>query len=162
MTNLTDFIQYFRRMATQHNSIEGFVHGNWDRVLNEERAQLSYPLLWVETPNISVVSDIQAEESKVQFDGAFIILANTADETVANIDSLHNDLLELVYDIIRRMISDADNDEFDFISDNIQIEPIDTFSIDNDLGWRVPFRLIYNSFSRCYEAAKWNDSEPAE
>lgn len=123
-------------MVAANTTINDFVVGGSDRILNRERALISYPVFWLEHPD---VKPYYKGGANVIFQGAFLVLYN-AD----NVDTEEADLnaaLNVCFQILTRMADDADAGEFTFDMNDVDINMKGNWSGDNDWGWRVTFDI---------------------
>lgn len=152
ITNYSTYIDYFRTLATQHNDINDFVYGGSQRILAREMGDLSYPVLWLEIPDIipgSGLSDLH-----LRFTGGLMILQATPQDYEMEDDAL-NDTSLIAISILQRMIDDADQGLFDFSPNNAVLQAKPPFSGDNDHGWHIDFDVTISA-DACLNENDWS------
>jgi hypothetical protein len=144
INNVSSFQQYFKDFADSNTALNGsFYYGNADRIIGAHRSQLVYPVLWLETPTVQPVMRGGTQSSfGMVFQSAFVILHNAqGDITEDEQKTIEDNTLAIAWDLIRTIFASAEADEFDFDMTTTRIEPINTFMVDNDHGWRVEFSI---------------------
>lgn len=144
ITGFIEYIHYFRALASTHVAMRSFVHGDVDRILNMERTKISYPCLWVETPEIEI------EAGKMIFRGAWVLLINTTTDDWTKQDEARHTTLHLAEDLVERMWSDGAKGKF-VIEGRPKLSEISTFTHDNDYGWRCEFTIVIHKY-KCLPA----------
>jgi len=148
----SDFVTYFRTMATEHKDVKFFVHGASERIINQSRSDLVYPCLWLETPSMRL-SDNNADVQGWR-ESAFIVFENSPGDDYDKQDQIWQRTEVIALDIIARMRHDSRRHAFRIDINSISIDPINTIFVDNDFGWRVEFRTD-KSVPVCYHPEKW-------
>jgi len=153
-----ELISYFEQLATDHVWINDFVHGDFDEILAEERSNIQYPALWMETPEIPMDGD--SDSYTQQYEGSFVIYhAAPPDHQERRKSNLERCFL-IARDVILRLMNDQENDLYDFSIDSIRMEPVISYNNDNAQGWRVNYILKHQGFE-CYDADRWTSVFPA-
>lgn len=146
----SDFVGYFRTLASEHVDLKDFVTGGAERILNRQNSNISYPVLWLEYPDISI-----RDGYLTRYQGAFLVLAaapaDAQDQEDENLDTCQS----IIQDIIARMVDDADNGLFEFDMSGVSIQYKGNWGGDNDWGWRVEFALDGTACD-CVDTEKWN------
>jgi hypothetical protein len=141
MTSYSEYVDYFRTLAAAHSKLKQFVVGGSERILNRNRTTIEYPILWLEVPEVSMSRGGSETEYSAIFSGAFLVLENAQPDNWEREDADLNNTLNICMQILARMESDADADEWSISLDNINIEHKGRWGDDNDWGWRVNFEI---------------------
>ena len=137
ISTLNEYRDYFKSLATSLDL--DFVYGGSDRILNRQTADLKYPCLWLEIPDISLLRN---GGLKRRFVGAFMLLSDApADDWTAQ-DNALDTALSLTDTILRRMYADAQNGQFEFDMAGADLTYKAKLSADDDWGWHTEFSLI--------------------
>lgn len=152
MTPFEEFKSYFQTLASEHQGIKTFVHGDVRRFQAKSRSEMEYPCLWLETPSQKFIDN--QGNTMVESTGAFIILHNAPAGDSEAQDQIWAETNTIAFDIISRIRKDS-KDRSQFIkADFFGIDPIDTLFVANDYGWRVEFS-VKKSRNICYDANLW-------
>jgi len=144
--SVTAYIAYCKKFADNHIQIKDFDYGGSDRILNRERSRIKYPLLWAEIPDFSQKKE---EEDGGIFSGALVILHNYKPGNNTQRLEREESTYQIMLQIVTRIFEEAADGEIILINKEIKIEPIDPWSGDNDLGWRIDFSL--QTESGCFQ-----------
>jgi hypothetical protein len=138
--NFTQFIAYFRSLATAHVDIKDFVHGPTIDIVQRSRSEIKYPCLWLETPSLAL-SDNGRANTVGHRQSAIIVLTQAADKDYEERDVLWADTESIMIDVLAKIYADRKSNEIfkDFSLNNCRIEPISTLTFDHDIGWRTEF-----------------------
>ena len=162
-TTFSDVIQYFKMLATQHESIrhssaeKHFYRFEIEEVLSGLKT-INYPALILEGYRFSLI-DKQSDNVLKERTGAFILLDHL--NSISDYDAMHElwDRLETICDdIIARIKSDKFSPsstavrDFDF--NNIEFALIANEN-DKNYGIRCTFTII-SPFSTALNPSKWN------
>jgi len=121
-------------IAESHVDINGFYHGDYDEILGAERNNISYPLLWFETPYIPVQGD---EDGLIfSYRSAFTILVNSPKDDIPRTRFNRIWTERIAKELIMKLTC---QDSFKF--SDIEMEPLANINNDNDHGWRVAFSI---------------------
>lgn len=154
VTNFTQYLAYFRDLADSHVELAGsFIYGNAARLIEAERAIVTYPVLWLEAPEVSFNEELSAENWRMAFAGALHIMANAPQDDYAGQETAMQSTLQIALDIIAKMAQDCDNNEFDMLTVP-SCQPLEMFFADNLFGWRIEVQIIIN-WGDCVNAARW-------
>lgn len=148
------FIDYWKNLAASHVDINYFAQGDAREILGPERDKISYPCLWLETPDINPSGS--ADSLLLTFTGSFVVLKNSAkDDKARQLQNLA-DTQSIVMDIIWKIMVDASNGAFPGLvyPESFSLESIPFFGNDNDQGFRVTYTIDMRTNS-CYDAEKW-------
>lgn len=156
LNSIDSYRLYFKALAEAHSLINSFEFGGSERILNRTRSDVTYPVLWLEVPEFSSDSE---SEGEVTLSGAFVILDNSEMEWDAENQAIEN-TYQIAQQIFRKMIDDVDKEEFE-ISGDFKCDFVDTFSADNDFGWRVDFNLKVSRGCFISDNGIWKDPDAA-
>lgn len=152
ITDLTTYISYFSGLATSHITLVDMVYGGSSRILNRELSTADYPLLWLEVPDATI--EMTNDDWFLNFRGAFLCLAQAAEDDWATEDTNMNSMLLVVKDILTKLYEDAEDGLFEFDIQQAVILPKPKLSADNDHGWRVEVDIRV-PISNCVNEANW-------
>ena len=138
ITGFTSFINYFRGLATSHVDIASFAHGNSERILHRTRSDINYPVLWLETPD---VFPREAGQLVSDFRGTLLILTHAQEGDWEKEDEEMHNMLAIVYDLVNKIMADADDGLLQSFALQGPIEPKGRWGTDNDWGWRFSFTI---------------------
>lgn len=149
---------YFLDLATRHKEINGsFQHGDARRFQAATRSALEYPCLWLEPPQFKLKHNGGGSFQLSSY-GAFTILWNAPSADADRQDELWTQTNRIAMQFIAKLQQDVKARLGGMIDvDELDIDPIDTLFVDNDLGWRVEFR-IKNTQDVCVNQEDWNDA----
>ncbi|MGI4870648.1 MAG: hypothetical protein ACRYFX_05650 [Janthinobacterium lividum] len=138
---LSEFIAYFRQVADEHVDLQGsFVHGAAGRIIAGTRSQNTYPLLWLETPTLSLL-DKDGTSPYGQRHAAFVVLHSASPTDYADQDAKWASTEALALDVLSRLRRDKKARLIGFELDGRQLEAVATLTVDNEIGWRCEFDL---------------------
>lgn len=151
ITSYDSFVQYFRDLVASHTSLQTFEVGNSERILSRERSELTYPLLWLEYPDISMYWQ---GGYKGRYASAFLVLLPAPADDWTQEEADLNTALQYCYEILAKMNEDSEEGEFEFELEKCALMPKEKWSGDNDWGWRVDFSII-GAIDDCVNDAVW-------
>lgn len=154
------YIDYFSNLADQNTELQDFVLGPDQRILSAERADLDFPVLWLEDPDIVVLEDT---EMSLQFNTRLLILQNVGSHaTFTEQKTALNDTFLIGINLISRIRQDseeattADAFFFDFDFGSVRMTPAVSMLNDGDWGWVIEL-LITSPASHCVDDSVWQD-----
>lgn len=151
---LPDLIAYFGQLAAQHVGLQDFVHGAARRIIEGSRNELNYPLLWLETPSLTLL-DKDGTMPLGQRTAAFIILDTAPANDYAAQDAKWASTEAIAFDVLSRLRQDYTQRKFvAFSLDGGQLEAVATLSQAGELGWRFEFTLS-DYVQLKYDATRW-------
>jgi hypothetical protein len=152
-TPIEDFVAFMQLLANHADLGGRMIVGDIRRFLEETRSDLTYPLLWVEYPNM-YLSKIDAGGMWYEASTGFTVLKNEEVGDHEKADLIWRETASIATDLVLRLnqISKAEGFEFEFSS--LPMEPINPLTVANDFGWRVGFR-IKRAVSSCINSDKW-------
>lgn len=129
---------YFKSLALSLGL--DFVYGGSDRILNRQTADLTYPCLWLEIPDMALIRN---GGLKRQFHGAFMLLSDAPADGWKEQDDALDACAVWTEKVLQRMYSDAYNHRlFEFDMSGAESTFKARFSADDDWGWHTEFSLI--------------------
>ena len=132
--NHDDNRQIFEDLADSHVDIKQFFHGDYDKILGDERHNIDYPCLWLETPEIPFSGD--SDNLGYAFSNIFIILMNSPKDNIPRQEYNKVFTEQLAKEMIKKLVCNPD-----FISSNIMMYPLDNIDNNHDQGWRVEITM---------------------
>jgi hypothetical protein len=134
---LADIEEYFRLIGTAHPGIQQVVIGDSEEVLSVDRSTLNYPLLWLETPDVTwSLRNMQREYSI-----AFVVLVNAQTDNWQRQRYILNQSLQITESLLARMAEDANVGQLFSAITSAQSDPILGYGHDHDFGWRTTLRM---------------------
>jgi hypothetical protein len=152
---LTSFIAYFRRLAAEHVELQSFVHGATARIIESSRSGVTYPCLWLETPAL-IFSDKDGTAPDGRRVAAFVVLLQKSRGDYDAQDLEWERAERLALDVLSRLRRDQKARRFTFELHGGQLEPINTLTVDNEIGYRFEFELG-QPVPLCYDATRWQE-----
>lgn len=153
-TTLPDFIHYFRDLAGAHVALKGFAHGPVSRIIGGARSENEYPMLWLETPTLGLL-DKDGTAPFGQRSAAVVILQSVPRDDYPAQDAGWAETEALALDVLSRLRKAHKAREISFGSfDGLQLEPVATLSVANEIGWRFEFSLG-DYVPLTYDATRW-------
>lgn len=155
-TTLPDFIAYFRRLAQQHQVLRGsFVHGAAGRIIAGSRSELSYPLLWLETPTLTL-SDKDGTAPYGQRHSAFVVLASAPPGDYEAQDAAWAQTEAIALDVLSYLWADKKRRKIKFDLSERPLEAVATLTVAGEIGWRYEFSLG-DYVPLKFEATRWQE-----
>jgi hypothetical protein len=153
LTPVEDFVTFMQLLAN-HSDLGGrMVVGDIRRFLEETRSELTYPLLWVEYPNM-YLSRNDSGGMWYEASSGFTILKNEEVGDHDKADDIWRETASIATDVILKLHAIARTSGFEFEFSSLPMEPINPLTVANDFGWRVGFR-IKRLVSSCINPDKW-------
>ncbi|MGI4762504.1 MAG: hypothetical protein ACRYF0_17465 [Janthinobacterium lividum] len=150
---LPDFIAYFRQLASEHVELKDFVLGPTQRIIAGSRQELTYPLLWLELPSLSL-ADKDGTAPLGQRHAALIVL-DSASADYADQDAKWASTEAIALDVLSRMRKHYKERKFvSFVLDGTVLEAVSTLTVAGELGWRFEFSLG-DYVPVTYNATRW-------
>ena len=151
---LPSFIEYFRQLVSEHVELKDFVHGAAGRIIAGSREGLSYPLLWLETPSLTL-EDKDSTMPLGQRHSAFIVLHTASAQDYADQDAKWASTEAIALDVLSRLRHDYKARKFtSFTLDGGVLEAVATLTQGGELGWR--YELSLGDFVKLnYDSTRW-------
>lgn len=131
MTSITDYKKIFEEIASAQGI--NFVYGNSERILSRQEANLVYPVLWLEVPQIQLYRD---GGLKARFMGAFIVLDMPPTDVWDDQDSTQGNTLQLTETTLQ-MLAAGSGTTYEYDFEGTQLDRKEKYSADDDWGWRA-------------------------
>ena len=148
----TQYRDYFNNIHTSHVDIASFLYADLAKILSRQSDSYEYPLLIAETPTVKFL-----ENGTEQMRGAFIIIDRSDYGDRTDQEDAQDRTYEIARDIIAKMRKDKKNGTLTaFEASEHELEPIDTLTLDGDIGWRYEFGIQdATGEGLCYNKDKW-------
>jgi hypothetical protein len=137
---LTAVIEYFRQLASEHVEIKTFIHGAAGRIIGGTRSGLEYPVLWLETPTLSLF-DKDGTAPYGQRSTAFVVLHKSDSGDYEDQDAKWASTEAVALDVLSYLWRDKKKRKINFTLDERPLEAVATLTVDNEIGWRYEFAL---------------------
>lgn len=152
---LPDFTTYFRQLATEHVALKDFVLGPTQRIIAGSRNALTYPLLWLELPNMALL-DKDGTTPVGQRHAALVVLDSASLTNYADQDAKWASTEAIALDVLSRMRRDYKARAFvSFELEGVVLEAVATLTVAGEIGWRFEFKLG-DFVPLQYDATRWN------
>lgn len=131
-----ELISFFEEIGKSDPFIEQTYIGDYRQITEAQLSDLTFPLLWIETPEVNFTGDEDSNE--IQYFGALVILdlADQNDITISN--SVLNKTQQIGFAILLQM-SKSDLAR-SYISKK-SMTPIEGMTIEGAIGWRIDYTL---------------------
>lgn len=139
VTTPAELKAYFADIAADLNV--SFVYGNSERILNRQLSSLTYPVLWLEIPEMRLTRSGTLQR---EFASAFLCLTDRASDDFDGQDTALDEMHTLTEQVLQRMQADSEASPVPFVFDmaGARSEYKGKWSADDDWGWRTEFELI--------------------
>lgn len=151
--NFSAYVEYFRALTEQHLQLKDFIHGTAADIMGKTRSEISYPCLWLETPQMKLTDNSASQFTGIR-SGAFIILYNAPGATPPQVDLIWELTEQICLEVLGKMRQDKKKHLLSINFNSATLDPISTLFIDNDYGWRVEFTLE-KQINICHNPTKW-------
>lgn len=128
---------FFEQIAAQHPGINYFVFGDSTEYLAKNRALMSWPVLWLDEPGISLSKDSGMET----FQSAVRLLANVPDDEFDDQRAMMNKLYRTIVQIKNIIQSTLEYWGYNSLDANLKLEPISGITHANEVGWELSFSI---------------------
>jgi len=160
MADISSYIEYFSRIATEHKEINGFYMMDINEILDGLRSTVKYPALILENPSGSYMASNLDNPLEV-INGGFLII-----DHLPNPDDFQGEVViidrmkEIGHQVIARMLHDKMKCELlaekaipGFDLNKVGFEVVGPV-FDNDFGFLYSFKVIDLVIIN-YDTAKW-------
>ena len=155
-TTLAELQYYLRNLGQLHPDIQDVIVGDSEQILSLDRSNLTYPVLWIETPTIDW--DF-GDNPHRYYNLAFVVLINTPADTWQHQQNILNRTAIITEQLLARLWSDAHANLIQLKRTTAKSEPILGYGVDNDYGWRTTLRPRAYMDS-CAKTCLWPDVCP--
>ena len=161
--NVTEYLQYYRSIATLHPSINGFYTMDINEVLGDLRSGMKYPALILNSVNGFLSRNLSADNTQNTVKAGFMVNdhADSLDDFTREMQIL-GDTFEWSMQILSKLKNDAACGEFirKFDVNSIKFEMLGPV-FDNDYGFMFTFDLRFFVSDLSYKPDQWL-TEPKE
>jgi hypothetical protein len=147
MNTPTSFADYFKNLVNDSvaklgiaHEIKDFVWGDSRRIIGKSRSDLDYPCLFLEVPSFQL-SDNFSNDLNASARSAFSILINSEVGDWDKQNQIWNDTYKTGIRVLGQMYKDRKSNGFYFNLNGVIAEPIQSFIVDNDYGYRFEFQI---------------------
>jgi len=134
VNSIAELNNYFSDLTNRVAGLKQFVVGNSEKILTVDRSNLTYPVLWLETPSGNW--SMQNAPS-LNLEVYFVILENTPVDAWQREQYVLSRTLDLTGEVLRILKEDAENNLIDIDISRVNSDPILGYGTDNDYGWRT-------------------------
>ena len=134
---------YFEALPTTVTDLKKVVVGADEEVLDMQTAQIQYPIMRVDTPEIRFMDEDDAPKTRYNF--RVYVLSNEPKRTNDEANLVLSEMSTLCSKIIKQLYADADADKFDIVEGEKPGDAIRAWSGDNDFGWY--FNLVIELYT---------------
>lgn len=145
-------VQGFRAIAAASNHIQGFVHGDTDRLLNALRTKISYPVLVFDFPTAININQTSEVKQSSLITASFAVLDNAPKDDFKRQNDIMLELFEHIKQIVYLMqhgYYDVNNDLRRFFPNCIvtvrDLVPVAGYTSDSLYGWAAECTFNMNS-----------------
>ena len=161
--NVTEYLQYYRSIATLHPSINGFYTMDINEVLGDLRSGMKYPALILNSVNGFLSRNLSADNTQNLVKAGFMVIdhVDSVDDFQKEMQIL-GDTFDTCIDILTKLMKDAQCGTFirKLDVDSIKYEMLGPV-FDNDFGFMFTFDLRFFISDLSYKPDRWL-SEPKE
>jgi len=157
MTDVTDYIRYFQKIANEHVDINDFYIMDINEPLAALRSDIRYPAL-VLNSLAGILRVPNADNTLDELQGGFMVL-----DHLENVDDFHTEMevlqstKRICADIIARMIQDVKTHQSSisgFNTNSVTYEMLGPI-FDNDFGFQFNFK-VHSGIDLQYDSTKWD------
>lgn len=135
-TTYSELVTYFEALPVAVTALESVIVGDDEAILSLQNAQVRYPILWVETPEV-VFAGIGDADPVKRFRFAITVVENEPLKTNAQANAKLSDTLAVLESVYNQILADADDPgNFTLVYKDEALDPIRRWSGDNGYGWR--------------------------
>lgn len=128
-----ELCQYFQALAGDITGLNNVVVGSDEEEIHQQASLVTYPLLRVDTPEITFRNDDETGATRYTF--RLFVLTNEPRKTRDEENKALSAMEVLAWRIVRRLWQDADEGLFDLIAGDKQGDAVRRWSADNVFGW---------------------------
>jgi hypothetical protein len=152
----SEFKAFWKAIQTSNTELPGFLYADLQKLLLRQGNPqgYDYPMLIVERPSVKI------NKNGVEvYASAFSVIKNVQPGDDEAFDAADDLTFEIAKDILAKLIKDGRTGSIDLGSvDEHALEPIDSITLDGDVGYRYEFDLSDsgNGTGICFNPLKWN------
>jgi hypothetical protein len=128
-------VAYWKAIPTVVSDLKGATVGNDEAIEDLQNTRITYPHLWVETPDIRFVGSDVNPATRFQF--SICVITNEGYRKPEEANKKLSQTLTILQSVWARLLVDGDNGLFDLILQDGEGDAIIAWSADNDYGWRL-------------------------
>lgn len=107
ISSFSRWVAYFEDLAKSHEDLKGFIFGDSERILSALPAGISFPLLWLESPEFNFPSDL-LDSGAVRLEFSFLVLYQVQGDKWKYERALMDEAFLITSDLIQRISADRD------------------------------------------------------
>ena len=147
MNTPLSFANYFRDLVVNSaanfgatDQIKDFTWGDSRRIISKSRSDMSYPCLFLEVPSYQLSDNFGNDRSGAARSG-FSILINAESGDWERQNEIWNQTYQMGLKVLGQMLKDRQLLGFYFNLNGVLAEPVNSFIVDNDFGYRFEFEI---------------------
>lgn len=131
------FKEYFARLAKQHKQIKSFFFGDFDQILENERHENDYPILWLESPVIDFSDSLGSDELVESLSIDFVISHITKKGDHDSVKYAEFLTERIAKELLMKIQCDQQDEAHSFKIQRSRLEPVYPMNSNLEVGWRV-------------------------
>ena len=144
VTNIPELRRHFESYAEEHSEIKEFVYGDNQKILNLDRSEICYPVLWLETPIISYNFGVNFQKI---YNCAFVVMGNAKPDNWQDVERMADLTESITQDLIFYLKEDYESSLLKLQNPSrVSADYVRPFGHDHDIGWRVSFQIRAMSY----------------
>lgn len=153
-----DLISYFERIATAHKRLEACYVGDYDKIydLINDPDQYKLPALWVETPEMTPVGTPDSMQKRWNVSIVILYKGNPQNQDLNKYQIEQS--YRTAYSVLTRFLYDVSQYHIRCDIINRTLSPIDPYSADWLIGWRINLLIDTYSDIPCYVEDEWDET----
>lgn len=155
-TSFAEMMGYLARLGELHPRIKSVIVGNSAQIITLDRSTLKYPVLWIETPEVSW--DLGVHPKRF-YNIHFLVLYNTQVDTWTHEQHVLHNALEITEDLLVKIRQDAEENLLVLKDGRASSQPVLGYGHDHDYGYRTSIRPQAYMKS-CAPPCVWVDACP--
>jgi len=156
MNSPIELRNYIEQLTAEHKKIKQFYYADYDDIIGSERANIEYPLLWMESPD---VRPRNADHFNVEYSFSFLVLmAAPVDEKQMQLDN-SIETFDIAMSILSRIQYDEEeSNTLEFEIDDVDMHEVGAAAVgnNNETGWRVSMKLS-TYVEHCYDPTDYEE-----
>lgn len=135
---LSEFETYFLAFKDDITEIKDVVFGDEEEILNRQSSKISYPCMWVETPQPTFLYD----PAGIRLEWPIAFIVNVPRGAGAEERAARSAMLLVAQKAWAKLEAGEAEGRFQFVRNQDEGDPILKYSGDNDTGWRFVARVV--------------------
>ncbi len=161
INDFAGFCSFFRSIAESSTYFNFFEQGGTEkivseRLVNDTRSRITYPLLFLEWPEIPI-SDFGSSSPMIDFRTGIVILDQCPKDDWEKQDIIMNQTYLATIQVLAKIQESTKGLNKRFFSidlSKVSIMPLDSLLIDSAYGWRMEFGVT-SPLSTCINSTYW-------